>query len=107
MLLRAVVQLGFHQKPVGFLNIAEGDSGSGFYDHLLKFFDTCVDAVSAANAVARVTVHDALQLELRFCSSLQGFVRPRSRGIALSDVDPSALLDAMEQYEGTKHAAYV
>jgi len=59
MLLRAVAQLGFHQKPVGFLNIADGKTGSGFYDHLLKFFDTCVDAVSSANAVARVADHDA------------------------------------------------
>ncbi len=58
ILLRAVTQLGFHQKPVGFLNIAEGNGGSGFYDHLLKFFDTCVDAVSPANAVALVCLLD-------------------------------------------------
>ena len=31
-------------------------------------------------------------------------MRPRSRGIALSDTDPSALLDGMENYEGTKNA---
>jgi len=46
-------------------------------------------------------------LELSFRSALQGFVRPRSRGIALSDTDPSALLDAMEQYEGMNCAVYI
>ena len=45
------------------------------------------------------------QLELSVWSALQGFVRPRSRGIALSDTDPSALLDAMEKYEGAMGAA--
>lgn len=34
-------QLGLSTKAVGFLNAA------GFYDHLMKFFDTCVDAVRA------------------------------------------------------------
>ena len=58
-LLRAVAQLGFHQKPVGFLNIADSKDGSGFYDHLLKFFDTCVHAVSSADAVAQVACHHA------------------------------------------------
>ena len=67
MRLRAVAQLGFHQKPVGFLNIADSDGGSGFYDHLLKFFDTCVDAVSSASAVAWVTSHEPLQLGLSCC----------------------------------------
>ena len=30
-------QLGFHQKPVGLLNVA------GYYDHLLRFLDHMVD----------------------------------------------------------------
>jgi Possible lysine decarboxylase len=34
------LQLGFHQKPVALLNI------SGFYEHLLGFFDHCVTEVS-------------------------------------------------------------
>jgi cytokinin riboside 5'-monophosphate phosphoribohydrolase len=32
------LQLGYHQKPVGFLNM------NGFYDGLLTFFDHCVTA---------------------------------------------------------------
>ena len=34
-------QLGFHTKPIGFLNT------NGFYDHLLRFFDHTVSEVSA------------------------------------------------------------
>lgn len=34
-------QLGFHQKPVGILNIC------GFFDHLLKFMDHMLQEVSA------------------------------------------------------------
>ncbi len=33
------LQLGFHGKPVALLNI------SGYYDHLLSFFDHCVKEV--------------------------------------------------------------
>lgn len=36
------LQLGYHQKPVAFLNI------DGFYDHLLAFFDHCTTQVCRA-----------------------------------------------------------
>ena len=55
-----VAQLGFHQKPVGFLNIQDGNGGGGFYDHLLAFFDTCVDAVSLVDAVRKHPTYNAL-----------------------------------------------
>jgi hypothetical protein len=33
------LQLGYHRKPVGLLNV------HGYFDHLLKFFDNCVEQV--------------------------------------------------------------
>jgi len=58
-------QLGYHDKPVGLLNV------DGFYDHLLQFFDACVE---------------------------RGFIRPESRGIVLCATSPSELLDKIAAY---------
>lgn len=33
------LQLGYHRKPVGLLNV------NGYFDHLLLYFDNCVDQV--------------------------------------------------------------
>lgn len=40
-------QLGYHAKPVGLLNV------DGYYDHLLAFFDTCVEKVRLHSSVLR------------------------------------------------------
>lgn len=45
---------------------------NGFFDHLLAFMDHATE---------------------------EGFIRPQSRAIVLSEVDPSALLDKLSAYE--------
>jgi uncharacterized protein (TIGR00730 family) len=58
-------QLGDHQKPVAMLNVG------GFYDPLIGFLDTVVDA---------------------------GFFRPQHRAMLVVDDEPARLIDRMRDY---------
>ena len=58
-------QLGFHSKPCGLLDVA------GFYEHLSKFLDHCVD---------------------------EKFLKSMHRTTLIHQTSPSALLNLMDQY---------
>lgn len=102
-------QLGFHDKPVGVLNVC------GFYDHLLRFADhltqevklrfpadvMCTQENSRMQSSHRqncqlVTIDIQPIVDL---TSLQGFVRPASRQILQDASSPSELLDKLERYQ--------
>ena len=56
--VRTWAQVGFHQKPIGFLNI------NGYYDALLSFFDQAVLAgfLKPKHLELRIVHHDPTQL---------------------------------------------
>jgi predicted Rossmann-fold nucleotide-binding protein len=104
-------QLGFHDKPVGVLNI------DGFYDSLLRFFDGCVEQVRVASVS-----DDALPARMEYCagrrsaaepsgqpgawqdvrsyqSCMQGFIREESRRILVVGSDAAQLLSTLESYQ--------